>query len=246
MVSCSGQKQTEMEERVKNLGVEIFQFAQNGNYNASLPQDLVFIGNNTFWNILEITEPVDSIEFTVHDAKGIDDKADYLLDIGSYIGLRIKYDKEIDKFHIIGYHGTQTKVESSRQNQIFELDQDLYKVGNIRPGIGLDGFEINESTEKEIFKKYDEQMFNRLGIWFEFQNDTLKSLYISKYQLKTENEIRPETSSKSEILTKYGTPHKTRSSFTFLNKDIKNIDVLEYEGIEFVILKDELMVIKVK
>jgi hypothetical protein len=243
LASCGGQNDAQ-KQRVKELGLAIYDFVQKGEYKAPWPDDVVFLGNQTFWNILEISEPLDATNIYVHDGAGLDEKADYLLDFGTHLGLRIKYDQERDQFHILGYQAAITKIEDQTYLQIrSDLSQELYEVGDIQPGIGLDGMQINSSSKQDIFSVYTEEVYNDLEVWFDFENDTLITLYISRYQLNTAEDIHPGTANKNDIISLYGEPIKTKKTIHFLNKDIKNVEVLVYPGIEFVMLADELMVI---
>jgi hypothetical protein len=203
----------------------------------------VFIGNNTFWKLLEINQSVDSIKIIVHDSGFSDDRADYLIDFGTNLGLKIRYDSEVDKFHIVGFQGTKTSMNEAERKNLNTLDQELYNVGKITPTKGLNGMIIKESLRNEIFENHNEKEFNRLGLFFDFHNDTLERLYISKYQLETKEGIRPETSSKREIIEAYGEPKSSSNDIDFLGKRIQNVENLNYDGIFFVLLKEELMLI---
>lgn len=229
--------------RVEKLGKEIYSFALQGDYEAPLPKDLVFIGNNTFWKLLEINQLPDSVKIMVHERGFDDDRADYQIDFGTNIGLKVRYDSEIDKFHIVGYQGTITSINEDEGDKLFGLHQELSKAGKIAPAKGLKGMIIKESHRTDIFKKYNEKIFNRSGLFFDFQHDTLDRLCISRFQFETNEGIRPETGSKEEIINAYGEPIGTSDSIDFLNKRIKNVETLNYEGISFVLLKNDLMLI---
>lgn len=245
--NCASLKNENMKKRLESLGKEILLYAKAGNYdNRSLPKDLVFIGNNTFWNILEITEPIDSIKIIIHDSKDFGEESDYILDIGTHIGLRMKYDSNLDKFHILGYSGALSKKDEFHQKKITALNKYLHEIGKIKPEIGLEGMIIHKTTKLQLFEKYDEKLFNQLGFFFSFQNDTLAKLYISTYQIETEKGIRPGTTFKSNIISTYGEPISTKDSFYFLDKTIINVELLIYKGMSFILLKDELMLIEIK
>lgn len=243
LTACNNDEQ---KIRVEKLGEDIYKFALQGDYEANLPEELVFIGNTTFWKLLEINLPIDSLDITVQDSGFSDDRADFLIDFGTSVGLKIRYDSEIDKFHIIGFQGTITSINENESKRLGGLDQDLYKVGDIIPSKGLEGITVKKSIKDDVFRNYSESDFNRLGLYFDFQKDTLDRIYISKYQLKTKEGIRPKTSSKREIIEAYGEPESIGNEIFFLNKKIKNIEQLNYKGISFILLKDELMIIVIK
>lgn len=235
-----------MKSRLETLGREIFLYAKAGNYDRkALPEDLVFIGNNTFWNILRIPESIDSIDIIAHLPDATEQEASYILDIGTYIGLRMKYDVSLNKFHILGYSAAKSKEEEAFSKKLSLLDEYVHTLGEIQPEVGMKSIQVNETNRTELFKDFEELFFNRLGLYFNFSDDHLKQLYISSYQFQTKEGIRPQTGVKQEIIDAYGTPQSTRDTFSFLDITVQPVEVLEYDGISFILLKGELMLIEI-
>jgi hypothetical protein len=245
-IALGGYGNGEQKLRVKKLGNDICDFASQGNYKAEHPKDLVFIGANTFWKVLEVCLSNDSTRITVHEGNFSEHEYDYLIDYGTSLALKIRYDPRIDKFHIVGFLGAQASFEDNRKENLIRLNQELYKDELIYPAHGLNGITVKKTMRKELFKKFSENEFNRSGLYFNFLNDTLNKLYISKYQLKTKEGIRPETSSTQEIIKAYGEPKSIKTEINFLGQKIKSVKLYEYDGVSFLLLKDTVMLVIVE
>ena len=95
--------------RITNIGVELISsnFHQNKPYTI---EDVVFIGNGLKERVQFINESATKFKYSVGKG-GLekpygDDKADAVLTINSDyedLKIRLKYDEELDKYHILGW-----------------------------------------------------------------------------------------------------------------------------------------------
>ena len=93
------------ETRIKNIGQAIIKLDTSQN----IP-DIVFIGDRLFKEIIRLKANATTYNFKIKkgdfDEPYGDDKADCILTIDTDhqdIGIRLKYDKDKDKYHILGW-----------------------------------------------------------------------------------------------------------------------------------------------
>lgn len=222
--------------RVEKLGATLIEFSRSGDYGTGvLPEDVAYLRNKTVWRLFEITDPIAELNFKVHDASNLDQRADFILDVSDYIGLRVKYDPIRDKFHILGYFSSVTKIRHSYRDSLIAIEKRLSSSGDIRPHVGILGIEINKTSKTELFSSYPETVYNRIGIYFSFdQQSILKAVYFSNFQFKTTKEIRPQHSIKKNVTLAYGEPLSTSTELNVNGRKIGGVSVLNYDGIAFV------------
>jgi hypothetical protein len=230
-------------ERIIKAGKDLIWLSRHQNDPESpgrSPNDIVWIGPNTFWELIFIRDPIDSIAFTVFDGPSHgDDEAEYLLDIGPYIELRLRYDQAKDAFHILGYTATTIVHDTAVGKRVDQLyDQFRGTLGKdrpVRPSVGLDRMIVGKSKRQEIFtSSEDERAYREIGLEFGFNDDgILKTLYIGDYTFSTAEGIQPHGSDIREVLAAYGEPLKEYDSLDVNGVIVTGIKVLEYQGISF-------------
>ena len=64
----------------------------------------------------------------------------------------------------------------------------------------------------------------------------------SQYQLLNRKEaiIKKKTKSKDDVVKLYGVPDSISTQYNFLGREIKNVNVLNYDGIKFVVFGDKI------
>lgn len=213
LFSCKPAPPT-MEERVQQLGRSLVLYSRSGGTHEAFPKEVVFVGVNTFWELFQITDPIDSIGFAVFDGAIRDDEADYLLDIGYYLGLRIRYDEYRDQFHILGYSGAVSDRPKQYLDTLWGLHEIYPQDSIIEPYKGLGPITLGHTTKVELFKHHSGKVLRDYGLDFTFSPEGIvESIFVFSYGVNTTKGIGTRHSSTDEVCKLYGDPDSITETF---------------------------------
>lgn len=111
--SCANSeiKDKEFKKRIKQIGKELIKLKTKGDFRTNknfLVNNIVNVGENLF-NLIQSSKPFDNVTFNVKKGDVIPigrETADFTLEIikkDLNLKVRLKYDSDYDKFHILGF-----------------------------------------------------------------------------------------------------------------------------------------------